>query len=75
MPPVDTQRGTSSKQILWCLSVVPLVVVGHRLTHHNRNTTDAMSALDDRQGIKTKTYPIKQKLSKNPASSVTSWVE
>ena len=72
MPPVDIQRGTSSKQSLRGFSVVPLVVVGQQFTHYDWNATERNSTSCDGQGIKIETHPIKQKLSRNPASSVTS---
>ena len=73
MLPVGIQRDTSSKQSLWGLSVVLLVAEVFQFTHHNWNATGAESIPRDTQEPKIKTDPIKQKLSRNPASSVTSW--
>jgi hypothetical protein len=47
---------------------------GRRLqfTHHDRDTTEGNSTFYGNQGNGIETYPIRQKLSRNPASSVTS---
>jgi hypothetical protein len=73
MPRVGIQRGISLKQTLRDLvSAVTPVAVGYLFTHHNRNTTEGKSASCDGQRNEIERYPIRQKLSRNPESSVTS---